>query len=54
MFCARCDEPIRPDEPSKTYDVPAPTGPGTTVTVHAQACKPSAPRQTYPARPRAW
>ena len=49
MFCARCDKPIRPDEPSETHSVPAPTGPGTSVTVHVQLCRP-VKRQTFPTR----
>ena len=48
-ICARCDEMILPDEPRETHDVLSPTGPGTTVTIHARACKPAQPRQTYPA-----
>lgn len=47
MFCARCDDPILPDEPSETHDVLSPTGPGATVTIHARHCK-QPPRQTYP------
>ncbi len=45
MICARCDKPIRDDEPYETYDVMRPTGAGPTLIVHARLCK-RPPRQT--------
>lgn len=51
MFCARCDEPIRPGEPYRAVDHPRPTGPGVTVFTHERRCLP-APQQTYPKQRR--
>ena len=48
MMCDRCDEPILPDEPYETQDIPRPTGPGATVTLHKWLCR-QPPTQTAPA-----
>jgi len=47
MICARCNKPIREDEPSQTYGIDSPSGPGATVVVHARLCK-KPPTQTSP------
>ncbi|MFG2639111.1 hypothetical protein ACGFX8_36480 [Streptomyces sp. NPDC048362] len=47
MICARCDEPIGQGEEYVTVEHHAPTGPGTTVVVHAERCQPI-PQQKYP------
>lgn len=47
MICARCQEPIRDDEPRETYDYHAASGPGLTIVVHARLCK-RPPTQTAP------
>lgn len=47
MICARCNKPIREDEPRATYDMPSPTAAGITVIVHAYLCK-KPPTQTAP------
>jgi hypothetical protein len=39
VICARCDQPIRDDEPRKTYPVDSPSGAAPDVTVHADPCK---------------
>lgn len=49
MKCARCGEPIRPDEAYRKVDHHAASGPGVTLHVHERRCKPL-PQQTYPAR----
>jgi hypothetical protein len=51
MLCARCDEPIRPDETPRPVDHHSPSAGGSTVYVHDYLCK-RAPRQTYPTRRR--
>ncbi|MGW9031015.1 hypothetical protein ACWGQ5_44565 [Streptomyces sp. NPDC055722] len=35
MICARCDEPIKKDEPYVTRDIEAASGPGAIVHLHA-------------------
>ncbi|MFG2887811.1 hypothetical protein ACGFYV_37010 [Streptomyces sp. NPDC048297] len=52
MICTRCDQPIGPDERYVTVHHFAPTGPGTTATVHEERCRPI-PQQTCPVRPAA-
>ncbi|MDQ1037289.1 hypothetical protein QFZ75_003705 [Streptomyces sp. V3I8] len=44
-ICGRCDKPIRPTQAHTAYDIPSPTGPGTTVFLHVAPC-PKAPFQT--------
>ena len=39
MFCARCDQPIRPDQPYEKRDIPSPSGAGATVYLHAKLCQ---------------
>jgi hypothetical protein len=51
MVCARCDQPILPDEEYRRVDHIAPTGPGHTVYVHKERCQ-AVPHQRYPTRPR--
>lgn len=38
MICARCDQPILPGQKSVPYDIPSPSGPGTTVYLHKELC----------------
>lgn len=47
MICARCDRPIE-GEPEPVANM-SPSGPGSTVYVHKEWCKP-VPRQTGPVR----
>lgn len=47
MICARCDQPIRDDEPSEPIDYVSASAGGQTVIVHAVLCK-RAPTQTTP------
>lgn len=49
MICARCDEPIRPDEPYETVERLGATGAGATLYTHKKRCEPVR-QQTYPAR----
>lgn len=51
MICARCDQPLRPDE-AEARDVPSASAAGATVHIHREPCEPPAgtrPR-TYQAR----
>jgi hypothetical protein len=34
MICARCDEPIKKDEPCVTRDIEAAPGPGAVIYLH--------------------
>lgn len=47
MICARCDKPIRPNEPYETQDIERPTNPGVTLYRHKGWCK-KPPTQTAP------
>ncbi|MGI5517257.1 hypothetical protein [Streptomyces sp. CA-106131] len=49
MICARCDEPIKKDEPYVTRDIEAASGPGAVIHLHPW-CQPAAAAQslTYP------
>ncbi|MFJ6460115.1 hypothetical protein ACIQM0_03480 [Streptomyces sp. NPDC091387] len=38
MICARCDQPMRPED-SESYDIPGATGPGITILVHKVLCE---------------
>ncbi len=39
MICGDCDKAILPGEPYRTYNIPSPSGPGTTVYFHTRSCK---------------
>jgi hypothetical protein len=39
MICARCDQPILRGEKYETHDIPSPSGPGATVTLHKKLCE---------------
>lgn len=49
MMCARCDQPMKPED-SVPYTIPGATGPGVTILVHRVVCPIPPGRQTYPAR----
>lgn len=45
MICARCCQPMRPDE-AETHDIPGATKAGATVRIHRDRCEP--PKATQP------
>ncbi|MCX3064186.1 hypothetical protein [Streptomyces beihaiensis] len=47
-YCGRCDEPIRPGEASRRFDVFSPSGPGAIIEQHRVCPVPPPPRQTAP------
>jgi hypothetical protein len=51
MICARCDMPIKKDEPYVTRDIEAGSGPGTVIHMHSW-CQPVQASQPlrYPLR----
>jgi hypothetical protein len=51
MICARCDQPIKEDEPYEPIGSPGATGAGADLVRHERPCK-RAPQQTYPAQRR--
>lgn len=44
-ICGCCDKLIQADEPYTAYDIPSPSGPGTTVYLHLALCR-RVPTQT--------